>query len=260
MFLSDYKSNFHFGYVLKNIDLRYIDKKEIDKLIFLLFQYKILIIKSQTLTPKEYENVMSLFGRPIKHILQEFSLPDFANIVKLSDYINPDGKPDGITDGGSYWHTDMSYYEISNVFTSLYAVNATPNSSGTQFLDLQDGLKALIRNDELCNKIELTTGCNLLDLSVIHRFGNRRKLIAKKQPEQYLSPNIKNEMKPVTHPFIKKNLYTGKSALFAIFGSSVCFSGLNENVSQELLNEIEDYLVCNASFYGSSTLGVEFAP
>ena len=32
MFLSDYKSNFHFGYVLKNIDLRYIDKKEIDKL------------------------------------------------------------------------------------------------------------------------------------------------------------------------------------------------------------------------------------
>ena len=36
MFLSDYKSNFHFGYVLKNIDLRYIDKKEIDKLINLL--------------------------------------------------------------------------------------------------------------------------------------------------------------------------------------------------------------------------------
>jgi len=133
MFLSDYKSNFHFGYVLKNIDLRYIDKKEIDKLIFLLFQYKILIIKSQTLTPKEYENVMSLFGRPIKHILQEFSLPDFANIVKLSDYINPDGKPDGITTAahiGILICLTMRYQMSSHLYMRLMQLRiaVAPNS------------------------------------------------------------------------------------------------------------------------------------
>ncbi len=201
------------------------------------------------MSPIEYENIMSALGSPIKHVLQEYALPGHGNIVRLTDYVPPEGSVDGITDGGSYWHSDMSYYDTSNILTSLYAVNASRKSSCTQFIDLQDGWKCLVRNDELCNKIERLTGAELREVNVVHRFGNRRKSVENEQPEQYLSPGRKGTICSVVHPLIKNNIFTGKSSLYAISGSSVCFEGVDELTSRELLNELEDYVIHNSMFY-----------
>ena len=50
----------------------------------------------------------SHFGPLEKHVLQDYHHAIYPEILMLSTIVE-DGKPLGLADAGSYWHSDVSY-------------------------------------------------------------------------------------------------------------------------------------------------------
>jgi taurine dioxygenase len=53
-------------------------------------------------------------------VIDQFHHPDDPNILILSN-VKKDGKPTGLQDAGSYFHTDYSYLQVPARATTLYS-------------------------------------------------------------------------------------------------------------------------------------------
>ena len=51
------------------------------------------------------------FGKPEPHVIDQFHHPEHADILILSN-VQKDGKPTGLADAGTYFHTDYSYLDV----------------------------------------------------------------------------------------------------------------------------------------------------
>lgn len=211
----------------------------------LLFEHRVLVIRDQRLTPQAYQEFMESVGTPIHHVLQNLTLDGFPAILKISDYVAPDGTPYGVLDGGTYWHSDMSYLPRTGIATSLYAVNASARSGGTSFVDLVRGW-SLVRGDE---ELAALLGQGLLDVVVEHRFGNRHALRDAGAANQRLSEQQQATLAPVRHRLVERHPVTGAAGLFATSGSATAIAGLDEERSTRALDRLEEVLFGGLEVY-----------
>ncbi|AUH01031.1 TauD/TfdA family dioxygenase [Prodigiosinella confusarubida] len=214
-----------------------------------LYRYKVLVIKNVGFTYKDYYDFISSLGQPIRHVLQEFALPDYPDIIKISNFVDHQGQPEGVTDGGAYWHSDMSYKPITGIATALYSVRTQRQGGETHFIDLVDGLDELKCNTRLTDKITTLCQCDLDDVVITHIFGNRRKQTNPEASEQKLTSQQKADMQPVLHKMIQTHPCTGQKSLFAISGTAMFIPGVSAQDSLEILNELEDFIIENAQCY-----------
>ena len=49
------------------------------------------------------------FGPLQDHVLKPFLLPDYPQILRITNILDDEGKPLGIGDAGLFWHSDTSY-------------------------------------------------------------------------------------------------------------------------------------------------------
>src|SRR5512135_1134384 len=84
------------------------------------FDGQVLAIRHQQLTPLEFLAFARRFGPPEPHVIDQFHHPDDPNILILSN-VKVDGKPTGLQDAGSYFHTDYSYLQVPARATTLYS-------------------------------------------------------------------------------------------------------------------------------------------
>src|SRR5215471_17443394 len=133
-----------------------------------LFEHRVLVIRRQRLSAAQYQEFMERFGAPILHVLQDLTVEGYPALLKISDYVAPDGSPYGVLDGGSYWHSDMSYLPGLGIATALYAVRATPKSGGTEFLDLRQGWELLRGDQEMLRLLNCASQEEALGLRVAH--------------------------------------------------------------------------------------------
>ena len=69
-------------------------------------------------------------GPPQPHVIDQFHHPDDPNILILSN-VKKDGKPTGLQDAGSYFHTDYSYLQVPARATTLYS-RVVPKAAATR--------------------------------------------------------------------------------------------------------------------------------
>lgn len=222
---------------------------DVADVVELLFEHRVLVIRAQRLSPERYQEFMGLFGRPIHHVLQNLTVDGFPAILKISDYVRPDGSPYGVLDGGSYWHSDMSYLPDLGIATSLYAVHASPRSGGTSFLDLVSGW-GLVRSDaELLGLLRCSAPDGAFDVEVAHRFGNRHALHDESAARQRLSPEQRNTLTGTRHRLVERHPVTGAASLFATSGSAMELVGESRERSDLALDRLEETLLAGLTPY-----------
>jgi taurine dioxygenase len=69
-------------------------------------------------------------------VIDQFHHPDDPNILILSN-VKKDGKPTGLQDAGSYFHTDYSYLQVPARATTLYSRVVPKVGGDTLFADQQ---------------------------------------------------------------------------------------------------------------------------
>lgn len=103
-----------------------------------LLRNGVLFVRGQQLDEQEFVQFARIFGdiEMYDSTLRQYLLPNRPEIIVLSN-IEKDGKPIGVVDAGTYWHTDRSYVAKPAWSSCLYALEVPHADDGTPLGDTE---------------------------------------------------------------------------------------------------------------------------
>ena len=193
------------------------------------FAGQLMMFRDQSLSPAQFRSFARRFGLPEPHVIDQFHHPACADILILSNVVE-DGRPTGLADAGTYFHTDYSYLDVPARCTMVYSITVPKVGGDTLFAnqyaaydDLSDAMKARIEN-----------------LVGLHHYGNRDDLNeASRTVASVLTNEQKNKMNWVRHRIVRPHPVTGRKALYAVSGSSFGIEGMPDDEAVALLDELK---------------------
>ena len=195
-----------------------------------LHRHHVLAIRGQKLQPESFLEFSKRFGPPEPHVLDQFHHPEVSDILMLSNVVR-DGKPVGLADGGTYWHSDYSYLDIPARATLLYSVEVPKVGGDTLFADQEQAYEDL--PDAMKKRIEGLVTHNV--------YGNRDDLDQASRTSAFAPTQEQKEKRGaflIRHPLVRRHPYTGRKALYAVSGTSFAIEGMPEEEGIMLLREL----------------------
>lgn len=190
--------------------------------------YRVLAFPEQDLTETQLLDFSRHFGPLEKHVLNDFHHSTHPEILMLSTVVEA-GKPKGLGDAGSYWHSDISYKAKPSRGSALYGVEIPEEGGDTLFCDLAAA------HDELPEAMK----ARLKGLTAAHNYHHRTRLqVEAKGIRGELTAAQKAETPEVHHPVIRTQPETGRKAIFVNPGFTVRIEDMPEAESDRLLEEI----------------------
>ena len=192
------------------------------------YENHVLGLRAQDISAAQFIAFARRIGPPQPHVIDQFHHPEDSNILILSN-VKKDGRPTGLQDAGSYFHTDYSYLQVPARATTLYSREVPKVGGDTLFADQQQAYDDL--PDAMTKRIEPLYG--------IHHYGNRHD-----QNEQsrtvasVLTAEQKAKMPVITHKIARPHPVTGRKCLYSISGSSFGIVGMPEDEARDLLDEL----------------------
>jgi taurine dioxygenase len=195
------------------------------------FDGQVLAIKGQRLKPEQFVAFARRFGKPEPHVIDQFHYPGHADILILSNR-QKDGKPVGLADAGSYFHTDYSYLDVPARVTMLYSIETPQRGGNTLFANMYAAYDGL--SDVMKQRIETFV--------VRHHYGNRDDLDeSSRTAASPLTGEQKGKVNWVRHRLVRTHYGTGRKALYAVSGSSFGIDGMPDDEAIQLLDELKDH-------------------
>ena len=217
-----------FGVEARDVDLARLDDATFAELERAFYRGQVLSIRAQSLTAAQFAAFARRLGPPQPHVIDQFHHPEDANILILSN-VKKGGKPTGLQDAGSYFHTDYSYLQVPARATTLYS-RVVPRVGGdTLFANQQAAYDDL--PEAMKRRIE--------PLLAVHHYGNRHDTDeASRTAASPLSDDQKARMPLITHRIARPHPVTGRKSLYAVSGSSFGIVGMPQDEARDLLDEL----------------------
>jgi len=219
-----------FGLSAEGIDLSGpLAGADFDALQAAFYRGLVMVLRGQRLTPAQFHAFACRIGRPEPHVIDQFHHPEIADILILSN-VRRNGRPIGLADGGTYFHTDYSYLAQPARATMLYSVTVPRRGGDTLFADQRAAYDDL--PDATKRRID--------GLVVRHHYGNRDDLdTASRTVASVLTEDQEARLAWVRHPLVRVHPVTGRKALYAVSGSSFGIDGMPDDEGRALLDELK---------------------
>lgn len=193
-----------------------------------LDEHQVVVLPQQKLSTSSFIRFSRHFGPAEPHVIDTFHHRANANILVLSNVFR-DGKPIGLVDAGTYFHSDYSYLAVPARCTMLYAIQIPPMNCGTTFANQRRAYEDL----------PAATKARMKNLIANHHYGNRNDLdLRSRTVASVLTTDQKDRVKWVKHPLVRNHPHNGKPNLYAVSGSSFSVDGMTDGESLELLEEL----------------------
>jgi taurine dioxygenase len=219
------------GAEVSGIDLSQpLDETAFQAVLQVFLEHKVMVLREQSLTAPQFLDWARHFGPPEPHVLDQFHHPQYPDILILSNVKN-DGKPTGLADGGTYWHSDYSYLEIPARATTLYSIEVPKVGGNTLFADQAAAY------DDLPARIKTWIG----GMVAIHHYGNRDDMDTASRMVAYPPDERQKRERGITflrHPLVRRHPLTGRKALYAVSGTSMGIEGMPDDEALDLLREL----------------------
>lgn len=218
-----------FGVEVREVDLASLIGSAFEEVRNAFYKYQVLVARAQKLTATQFLQFARRIGPPEPHVIDQFHHPEHADILILSNVMK-DGKPTGLADAGTYFHTDYSYLEVPARATMLYSIQVPKQGGDTLFAnqyaayeDLSSEVKAKIQN-----------------LVALHHYGNRDDQDrSSRTVASVLSEAQEKKVTWVRHRVARPHPVTGRTALYAVSGSSFGIEGMPADEAVALLDELK---------------------
>jgi len=217
-----------FGIEVSGVDLASLDGNAFEEIKNAFYQHQVLVARAQQLKPSRFLEFARRIGPPEPHVIDQFHHPEHADILILSN-VEKGGKPTGLADAGTYFHTDYSYLEVPARATLLYSIQVPKKGGDTLFAnqyaaydDLPSEQKAKIEN-----------------LVALHHYGNRND--QDKQSRTVASVLTEEQESKVTwvrHRVARPHPVTGRTALYSVSGSAFGIEGMANDEAVALLDDL----------------------
>lgn len=217
-----------FGVEARGVDLARLDDATFAELERAFYEGQVLGVRGQELTAREFVAFARRFGPPQPHVIDQFHHPEDSNILILSN-VKKDGKPTGLQDAGSYFHSDYSYLQVPARATTLYSIIVPKVGGDTLFANQQAAYDDL--SDAMKRRID--------PLVAIHHYGNRHDVDERSRTAASpLTAEQKARMPLITHRVARPHPVTGRKSLYAVSGSSFGIVGMPDDEACDLLDEL----------------------
>jgi taurine dioxygenase len=218
-----------FGIEAHDVDLGSLSDAEFAALERAFYAHQVLVVRAQELTPQQFVAFARRFGPPQPHVIDQFHHPADPNILILSNVKTADGRPTGLQDAGSYFHTDYSYLAVPARATTLYS-RVVPQVGGDTLFANQ-----LAAWDDLPEAMKR----RVEPLVAVHHYGNRNDVNeTSRTAASVLNEAQKATMPVITHRIARRHPVTGRTALYAVSGSSFGIVGMPDDEARDLLDEL----------------------
>src|SRR5260221_6108822 len=219
------------GFALKASDVDLagpLSKTAFGKIEKAFFTGQVLVFRGQKLTASQFLGFARRFGPPEPHVVDQFHHPEYADILILSNVMR-DGRPTGLADAGTYFHTDYSYLEMPARGTLLYSIQVPRAGGDTLFANQYAAYDEL--PDTMKKRLEWLVG--------LYHYGNRDDVEERSRTAaSLLTDEQKRKLHWVRHPLARRHPVTGRTALYAVSGSSFGIEGMPEGEARALLDEL----------------------
>ena len=193
------------------------------------FASQVLVFRGQKFSPGEFLSFAKQFGKPEPHVIDQFHHPEHSDILILSN-VQKDGKPTGLADAGTYFHTDYSYLDVPARCTTLYSIQVPKKGGDTLFADQYAAY------DDLSSALKT----QIKDLVALHHYGNRDDQDKRSRTvASVLNDEQEQKMSWVRHPVARRHPVTGRKALYSVSGSSFRIEGMPDDEAVDLLDELK---------------------
>ena len=193
-------------------------------------EHQVLVLHGQTLSAARFHALGERFGPVEPHTVSMYHHDEFKGITVLSNRTEM-GRPKGIRDAGSSWHSDYSYKPVPANATMLYALEIPDAGGDTIFADLAAAYSAL--SDEKKASLE--------GLRVRQQYRWSRDKTHVEARWNLLNETEREKTPEVVHPLVRTHPETGRKGLFI---SNAVSTGIKDildlapDASQSLIDEL----------------------
>ena len=200
--------------------------------------HHLLVFRDQELTPEQHVAFSARFGALTEHVLDQFLLPGYPQILRVSNKKDAEGRNIGLADAGRYWHSDLSYAEVPSLGSMLYSLEIPPAGKGgdTLFANMRAAYDAL----------PAATKERLEGLKAVY-IASRKRI----QDDSRIRMNERQSdaTPPVEHPVVRTHPETGRKSLFVNPGHTDHVVGMAPAESRALLDELFAHATGDAFVY-----------
>ena len=184
---------------------------------------QVVFFRNQTLTPQNYLDFASRFGRPIEYMFDAGvdGYPMITKIVKTED---------SAESFGSYWHSDSTYLERPPKATFLYAQQVPARGGDTLFIDmygafeqLSGGMKSLLESQQAIYTAALFSRNEFTYTGMKGRNSEQREVKA-------------------VHPVVRTHDETGRKSLYVNETHTLSFENMTREESLAILGYLYQHV------------------
>jgi taurine dioxygenase len=171
-------------------------------------------------------------------VIDQFLLPGYPQILRISNKKDQRGENLGLADAGRYWHSDLSYAAKPSLGSLLYALEIPPAGKGgdTLFANLRKAYEAL----------PAATKARLDGVKGVYMASRKR---IRDDSRIRLSEQQDSATPPVVHPIVRTHPETGRKALYVNPGHTDHIVGMDADESRALLDALFEHAAGEAFVY-----------
>jgi taurine dioxygenase len=195
----------------------------------------IVFFRDQRVTSEQQIAFSRRFGELEIHIVKKYLLPDYPEILLISNLRDENGEHIGLADAGFTWHSDTSYRTHPSRCSLLYA-REVPHRDGKPLGDtvFANTIAAYEALPEAMKR-------RLAGLKAVHRYSMRRRI--ENSPRPKLTAAQLAETPDIAHPIVRTHPYTGRKALYVTAGECIGVEGMPDDEALDLIAELDAHCV-----------------
>jgi taurine dioxygenase len=195
----------------------------------------VVVFRNQHLSNERHVSFSRRFGELEIHIVKKYLLPDYPEILLVTNIRNDNGEHIGLADAGFTWHSDVSYRKHPSRCSLLYSIQV-PEKNGQTL-----GNTLFANTIRAYETLPETMKTWLAGRKAIHRYSERMRIANSPRPK--LTAAQLAETPDVAHPIVRTHPFTGRKALYVTKGECIGVEGVPGDEGRAVIEELHDHCI-----------------
>jgi taurine dioxygenase len=209
-----------------------------------LHTYKAVVLRGQKLTPQQQITFSGYFGKLERHVIPQYLVPGYEDLVRVSNILDDAGKPIGLVDAGRIWHSDGHFLPNPNLYSMLYALEIPHDDSGKAL-----GETLFANTAHACATLPDATRQRIQGLRSANSLANVYRRMHAENAAKNRPPLTEEQKREAIHPVIRTHPVTGEKCLYVTRAATARILDLSPQESDALIGELADWCVRDEFVY-----------
>ena len=233
------------GAEVRNVDAgANLDDAALDTIKDALHKYKASVLRNQKLTPDQQLAFCGRFGTLDPHVLPQYLVPGYTQLVRISNVLDDAGQPIGMIDAGRVWHSDGQFQEKPNMYSMLYALEVPHDAAGQPL-----GATQFVSTAYAYAQLPQATRQRIEGLKAVNSLAAVYATLKRNNVASLRAPLTEEQKREVVHPLVRTHPVTGEKCLYVSRAATMRILGLAQDESDALIGELADWCLREGSIF-----------